>query len=626
MRFLTLLIGTLSLTGLISNAFADERPNIIWIFAEDTSPWMGCYDHEANQDATPHIDSIATRGVRFDRAFVPAPVCSACRSAMMAGTSQIRFGAHEHRSSRAKDAQLYLPEGMKLLPQIMKEAGYATYNHGKTDYNFVWDADATYSNLKLKGQADSWSILNANQPFFVQFQTKGGKSSTKKFPKDRKTDLNTVTVPADYPQNDLYREVVAQHCDAIRTDDDHIGKILDGLEASGLNKNTIVVYFSDHGANHLVRHKQMPTEGGLHVPFMVMGPKRFVPNQEVRNDLVSTLDLSATTLAWAGIEKPSWFEGQDLFANDFKPRQWVASAKDRLDHTIDRVRTIRTDKYRFTRNYKLDRTLLQPQYRDGQNYVKNLKQLYASGELTDDLKRIYFGARLAEEFYDVSVDPAQVNNLIDDPVYISEINRHRKLLDAWIAKGDTGEGEESRAALRHNGDDWQGGRGVNPEYEVNRVDSDGDGLSDKWEELNHRDPNDGRLVFEFDCGGWQTEGWESSDMADPLAGFQGFLGFALGKKRNTLSKSGLLTETTEEDSCMLIRLRSDSDVTVQAIANGNRLAEPSSLSSDNTFSEVRVPLKDNVGWHGTVETLAITIEGQPGSTIEIDSIVVERTN
>ncbi|MEJ6524034.1 MAG: sulfatase, partial [Opitutales bacterium] len=381
---------------------ADSRPNVVWLFAEDTSPWMGIYGHEANKLASPNIDSIARAGVRFDRAYVPAPVCSACRSSMMVGANQIRFGSHEHRSSRAKDAQLYLPEGIKLLPELLKEAGYSTFNHGKTDYNFVWDSDKTYSKIKLKGQTDSWGILKQNQPFFIQFQTKGGKINTKKLAQERRTDPSKVTVPADYPQNDLYRTVVAQHCDAIRVDDDHIGNILAGLKASGLEGNTIVVYFSDHGANHLVRHKQMPTEGGLHVPFMLMGPKKWVPKQGSRKDLVSTLDLTATTLIWAGIKLPDWYEGRNLFANNFKPRQWVASAKDRLDHTVDRVRTIRTDKFRYTRNYKLDRILLQPHYRDGKDYVKNLQELYATGKLSDDLKRIYFGERPKEEFYDVS--------------------------------------------------------------------------------------------------------------------------------------------------------------------------------------------------------------------------------
>ena len=95
-----------------------NRPNILWIMAEDTSPWMGCYGDKINAAATPNIDNLAASGVRFARAFVPAPVCSPCRSALIAGQSQIRFGAHEHRSSRGP-VKIQLPKGMKLLPQIL---------------------------------------------------------------------------------------------------------------------------------------------------------------------------------------------------------------------------------------------------------------------------------------------------------------------------------------------------------------------------------------------------------------------------------------------------------------------------------------------------------------------------
>jgi N-sulfoglucosamine sulfohydrolase len=603
---------------------ADQRPNVVWLFAEDTSPWMGTYGHEANKLATPNIDSIAQAGVRFDRAYVPAPVCSACRSSMMMGANQIRFGSHEHRSSRAKDAQLYLPKGMKLLPQILKEAGYSTFNHGKTDYNFVWESEKTYSKTKLKGQTNSWEILKKTQPFFIQFQTKGGKINTRGLPANRRTDPSKVTIPADYPQNDLYRKVVAQHCDAVRVDDDYIGKILAGLKASGLDRNTIVVYFSDHGANHLVRHKQMPTEGGLHVPFMLMGPAKWVPKQGARKDLVSTLDLTATTLTWAGIKLPDWYEGRNLFAKDFKPRQWVASAKDRLDHTIDRVRTIRTDRFRYTRNYKLDRILLQPQYRDSKDYLKNLKQLYAAGKLSNDLKRIYFGERPAEEFYDVSKDPAQVRNLVDDPKFAKELNRHRKLLDAWLAKGDRGEGEESPNALRHNGDDWQGGRGVNPEYEINREDNDGDGLSDKWEKLNGRDPQDGRLAYAFDCGGWQTEGWQAKGIRDNIAGFQGFLQFRLSGKPGSLVRKGLKIKPNEADQGLLIKLRVDAPIEIEALANGKSLGSAVKVPATKQFKEVQVPLTGNANWKGVIKSLEIKLMGPVGADLEVDVIEVKR--
>ena len=618
--------SVLFLFASIGSLFSEEsRPNIVWIFAEDTSPWMGTYGHEANKLGSPHIDSIAKSGVRFDRAYVPAPVCSACRSSMMVGANQIRFGSHEHRSSRAKDAQLYLPEGMKTLPQILKEAGYSTFNLGKTDYNFVLETDKTYSKIKLKGQTDSWELLEQNQPFFIQFQTKGGKINIKKLAEDRRTDPSKVTVPADYPQNDLYRKVVAQHCDAIRVDDDHIGKILEGLKTSSLKNNTIVVYLSDHGANHLVRHKQMPTEGGLHVPFMLMGPEKWVPRQGARKDLVSTLDLTATTLSWAGLNLPEWYEGRNLFAKDFKPRQWVASAKDRLDHTIDRVRTIRTDKFRYTRNYKLDRILLQPQYRDGQDYLKNLKELYVSGKLSVHLKRIYFGERPKEEFYDVLKDPAQVHNLVGDPKFAKAINRHRKLLDTWLAKGDRGEGEESPNALRHNGDDWQGGRGVNPEYEINRKDMDGDGLSDKWEELNGRDPQDGRLAYEFDCGGWQTEGWQGRGIRDNIAGFQGFLQFSLSGKPDALVRKGLKVKPNRSDHALLIKLRADGPIEMEALANGKSLGSAIKVSSSKQFQEVRIQLAGNANWKGVVKSVEIKLKGSEGTSLEVDLIEVKRS-
>jgi N-sulfoglucosamine sulfohydrolase len=606
---------------------AADRPNILWLFAEDTSPWMGCYGDPINRGATPNIDSLAENGVRFSRAFVPAPVCSACRSALMGGQSQIRFNAHEHRSSRGP-AKLYLPDGLKLLPQLIKESGYFTFNLGKTDYNFVWDEKATYS-LMQKGRSPvPWDTLKQSQPFFGQIQTAGGKNNTSNFPAERKVDPATVTVPPDYPQNQLYREVVAQHYDAIRKDDDFIGEVLQGLKNSGLADNTIVVYFGDHGANHLVRHKQMPTEGGLHVPFIISGPAQFVPAASVRDDLINMLDLSATTLAWAGVEKPDWYEGQFLFDTVVIPRSFVASAKDRLDHTIDRVRTVRTDRFRYTRNYKTDRIFLQPQYRDSKDYVKNLRQLYADGELSPKLTEIYFGQRPAEELYDVRNDPSQLTNLVGNSKFSQELDRHRELLDEWLAKGDAGEGEESHEELAFQSRDQKWGRAVNPEYEVVREDHDGDGLSDPWETINGRDPNDGKLLFTFDCGGWQTEGWQGDENLGNLAGRQGFLDFQLEDGSGVIKRDGLNLNARKNDGEFVLTASASSDATVQLSAktrNSNDVHQLLSLklSAGKGLSKVKIPMPKNDAWSGTIELIQLQFDGQPGTTITIDSIAIE---
>jgi N-sulfoglucosamine sulfohydrolase len=615
-----LLIGmTSALSG------AEEKPNILWIFAEDTSPWMGCYGHEINEGQTPNIDSLAEQGVLFKRAYVPAPVCSACRSALMGGMSQIRFNAHEHRSTRGP-AQLFLPKGMQLLPQIMNDNGYTTFNLGKTDYNFVLDTKEIFTFDQKKSDPIPWDKIKSSQPFYGQIQTAGGKNNTKNWPADRRTDRSKVNVPADYPDNAVQREVIAEHYDSIRKDDDYIGQILEGLEKNGLRDNTIVIYFGDHGANQLLRHKQMPTEGGLHVPFVIAGPEKWVPSKVVRNDLVNLLDLSATTLAWAGIPIPDTWEGQNLFASNFKPHEWVAAAKDRLDHTIDRVRTIRTDHYRYTRNYKLDRIFLQPQYRDKQPYTQNMHELYQAGKLSPRHKEIYFGERPAEEFYDVEKDPAQMVNLIHDPSLAGEIQRHRQLLDSWIAKGDYGEGEESLDELAFQTDNPWGS--VNPEYELVRTDGDGDGLSGEWEILNGRDPDDGKLIFEFNNGGWQTEGWEGHGNVPNIAGYLGYLDFDLPDGEGAILRTGLHAATARNSGALKIRARASSPLLVWLAAEineggVNRIAGPVTVSESGDFKTYSLKLAGNPNWNGTIKELMLEFKGAAGIFVEIDSIKIE---
>ena len=613
-RFFTT-IFFFSLTVSTAFSFA-QKPNILWIYAEDTSPWMGCYGDDVNVDATPNIDAIAQAGVRFNRAYVPAPVCSATRSAMIIGQSAIRFGAHQHRSSRTPKTRIPLPQNYKLLPELLSEQGYTTFNHGKADYNFAWNQSKAY-NHKLKKRTDFSELVN-KQPFFGQIQLRGGKNNTENINKEIKVDPNNVAVPADYPNNKIFKEVVAQHYEAVRVDDNIIGKIIQQLKDTGLYKNTIVVYFSDHGANNLLRHKQMLTEGGLHVPFVVMGPNKYVPNIKVRNDLVNMLDLSATTLSWAGVDVPNWYEGQNLFSKNFTPRVFVAAHKDRLDHTIDRVRTIRTENYRYVRNYKLDRIFLQPQYRDSKNFTKNLHYLYNSGRLSKVRKKIYFGERPAEELYNVSIDPAMIYNLVGNPTFSLELERHRKLLDEWLAVGDMGSEAEPIANLKANGDGKKWGEGVNPEYEKYRVDSDGDGLSDRWEIANNRNQNDGILYFEFDCGGWQTEGWRSTDISSNLAGSLGYLDFKLDSKKGTIYKEGLQIREANHQKIIAIKMKSNANLKI-FVANDHGDLGSAEYLGNSSFEEVLIPLNKNMSLSGTTK-LKISFRGKKNDLVEIDHI------
>lgn len=632
MRFLLILTASFPMFT-PAGVFAQEKPNILWLVQEDTSPWMGCYGYAVNKGHTPVVDKLAADGVIFKRAYVPAPVCSPCRSSFIVGAFAFRFGAHEHRSHRGKAAKP-LPEGMKAIPELMLEAGYTTFNIGKTDYNFSHGDFYPRASTAAKGNGGKkgkkakgtkgfmtapWRRLPKGKPFFGQIQLKGGKTKPRNLSDNEKTDPANVTVPADYPQNDLYRRVVAKHCDTIRSEDKVIGAILAALKEDGLEETTIVVYFSDHGANNLVRHKQQPTEAGLHVPFMIRGPEKWVPKKgQVRNDLVSILDLSATTLTWAGIEYPKWIEGQNLFAKDFKPREFVGSGRDRCDHTIDRIRTVRTERYRYTRNYLLDRVLLHPQYRDGRDFLKSLRAAYAKGTLAPKLAEIYFGERPPEELYDMENDPAQVNNLVGSKDHQEILEKHREILDQWVAKGDMGEGTEPDIELEMNGN----GRfkGVNPEYERVRTDSDGDGLSDRWERYNGRNPEDGKLQFEFDCGGWQTEGWHSGGNLTNIPGRQGFLDFDMLAESASISRKGLKLDASKNKGKLAIRMRATAKTELTVAANGKEIGK-AVCAGNNEFAAATVPL--GASWSGTIESLTISLAAPKGTTVEVDWIRVE---
>ncbi len=494
----TLLFTILSLLSTFLSAQENKKPNILWIFSEDLSPYFGCYDDPINQNHTPTVDQLAKEGTLFKRAFVPAPVCSASRSALITGVMQTTTGTHQHRSSRWPDGQvvpenvrIHLPEGIKTIPEIMRENGYFTFNSGKDDYNFHYDRRKLYSvgthpdyqagmngwqgnrahhNMSLT--EDTWNARpDKTQAWFGQIELKGGKANAKHTPKKHTLKPHQVPLPPYFPDTPAHRKAWTAHYNAARGVDTRIHLILQQLKADGELENTIIFFFSDHGNNQSLRHKQFCYEGGLHIPLIIKGNHPSLQAGSIRKELINALDISATTLALAGIKLPSYLDGQNLFSQHYKPVTHVISARDRCDFTIDRIRSVRTDKFRYIKNYHLDRPLLQAQYRDKHPTVSDMKTLLAEGKLTPYQKEHWFGKRPAEELYHLANDPHQINNLASDPQYTSQLKQHRHILHEWIKKtGDQGQHPESPTQLKATYDLWKEkptfkNAKTNPEYE-----------------------------------------------------------------------------------------------------------------------------------------------------------------
>src|SRR4051812_2038044 len=106
------------LSSAISAAEPVRRPNILWIIVDDMSANFSCYGEQTIR--TPQVDKLAAEGTRFSRAFVTAPVCSPCRSALITGCYQTTIGAHHHRSGRGEQ-KIHLPDG--VVPGDHLQAG-----------------------------------------------------------------------------------------------------------------------------------------------------------------------------------------------------------------------------------------------------------------------------------------------------------------------------------------------------------------------------------------------------------------------------------------------------------------------------------------------------------------------
>ncbi len=428
-----------------------KPPNIVWILVEDQSDHYGPYGEKLAK--TPHIDALAAAGARFTRAFVTAPVCSPSRSALITGMYQTTIGAHNHRSGRG-ERKIQLPDGVEPVPTILRRAGYYVTNgsvrggdqmaRGKTDYNFEHPAD-------LYNDSD-WSGRAEGQPFFAQIQLRGGKNRDQRTLAKRESvqtngiNPQDVTLPPYYPDHPELRRDWAQYLESIEHVDWEVGQILKRLEDEGVATNTVVFFLTDHGVSH-ARGKQFLTEEGIKVPLIVRAPGRVEPGL-VREDLVAHIDVAASTLAFAGVELPQGLEGRPLFGPDVKPRDYVVSARDRCDETVDRIRSVRTERYKYIRNFVPERPHLQPnRYKDSKAVIQTMRSLRAAEELAPEVESMFFAPRPEEELYDLSEDPWEMRNLAREAEHEETLVRLRSILDRWVEEtGDRGQDFESAEA------------------------------------------------------------------------------------------------------------------------------------------------------------------------------------
>ncbi|MCL4401442.1 MAG: sulfatase [Acidobacteria bacterium] len=425
-----------AVAGAGSAANLRNRPNILLIIVEDWGPYLGCYGE--TEMYTPHLDGLASRGMRFDSCFTSGPVCSVGRSSLMTGVSQYTINAQQHRTPEPKPT---LPAGIKTIPEIFRDAGYYTalgcgYSP-KIDLNFQFRTSEIYL-------GNDWSKRKPGQPFFAHLTLPGTHRAWKGDPA-RPIDPAKVTLPPWYPDTPMTRKDWAMGLECAQVSDRLFGEIISRLQREGIYEQTAIVVTADHGVA-LPRAKQFLYDDGLHIPLIISAPGRARAGA-VSRELVSNVDVVPTILGVAGLPAPGYLQGRDLLNQASPPRRYIFAGRDKMDDTHDAMRAVRSKDFKYIRNLMPERAYCQFNRYKETSYpgLALLNVLHMEGKLPPQQDAFMQPSKPPEELFDLRKDPHEVHNVAGDPAYAAELKTLRMELEAWRKKvGDPGVSDEFR--------------------------------------------------------------------------------------------------------------------------------------------------------------------------------------
>lgn len=413
---------------------ADERPHVLWLTLEDTSPhFIGCYGNEAAK--TPHIDSLAARGIRLTAAFANAPVCSAARSTIITGALNETIGTGNHRSN------FPLPDKIQGFPTFLKQAGYYTSNHVKTDYNTSSASRLIRECWHESSTAAGWWKREKGQPFFSVFNFDDCHQSRTmtysydwyrsnvlaKLPPEAVVAEDSFAMPPFLPDTPAYRRDVARVYNSISLVDTQIGSLLARLAAEGLTDDTIIFCYADHG-EAIPRGKTNPIGLGYQVPFIIVFPPKWEHLNPwgaagtTSHELINFDDLAPTLLSLIGMEKKEWMTGRPFLGPLREdPPEFTYASRNRIDESEGCSRSITDGHYLYSRHFLPGPEAKWMKYSDVADISLRLRQDLAAGELSA-AQSAMFAPQPHEVLYDLRSDPWEMSNLATDPAHSERLS------------------------------------------------------------------------------------------------------------------------------------------------------------------------------------------------------------
>jgi len=419
----------------------DSRPNILVIMTDQqAAAAMSCTGNPHLK--TPAMDSIAAKGVRFERAYVTQPLCLPCRSSMLTGRYPHEIGTVTNGTKYNRD--------WPMLGKMMADGGYECAYIGK--WHVGAPADREHAGYTMGGAGGKDHLKTAaavrylsrkhKKPFFLtvsfvnphnvcqlarhQDLPDGPIPPLPKNMDDLPPLPDNFAIPENeptaireaqemsrgkqYPTKDwderLWREYLWGYYRICEKVDAEVAKVLEALQDNGLADNTVIMFVADHGegiAAHHWNQKQVLYDEAVRVPCLIAPPQSSAAGK-VSTALVSTgIDYLPTVLDFAGIPCPDTMPGHSL-----KP---IALGKSES----------------MSRRYVVTET----------TFASGTKQFGVSGRMlrTAGYKyTIYNKGECREQLFDMEKDPGEMNNLAMVPEYQSVLNQHRQHIAAWAAR------------------------------------------------------------------------------------------------------------------------------------------------------------------------------------------------
>jgi arylsulfatase A-like enzyme len=382
------------------------RPNILLITAHDLGTELGCYGRDPAL-RTPHLDRLASQGVRFDRYFASAPFCSPSRGAMLTG-----MAPHVNGLMGLVNLGWDLPPGPRTLGQHLRDAGYETGLFGlqheakdtdRLGFDFVTADAAPWAAGMVAPSAAAWLRRRraADRPFYMQV---GFLDVHRDFPPQYALDAPLESIRplpwlADTPG---HRDDLRDFYGYIEQMDRHVGLILAALDDSPLRDDTLIVFTTDHGVA-FPRAKSTLYDPGLHTALVMRWPNGFAGGRLCAH-LLSNMDLTPTALEAAGLPVPEGLQGRSflpaLRGDAYTPRAWIFAETNTVPWNIGRC--IRTDRYKY-----IAHTHPGP--------VDWLPIDSAQSKTRRDMGGPPFWRQDAVELYDLRHDPLEQRNLAGSP-------------------------------------------------------------------------------------------------------------------------------------------------------------------------------------------------------------------